>query len=131
MIKNLNLSGTYSGHTLRFPDGREITDLSPGIRGTAVFVVTQVENDGNFEVPGTRFVDDEPEFATCRITGHYQGKESQPTYIYCNDVNPLLGVDKAPERQQVTVGEPLGEAQFQAAKRLLESSGYLLEARKK
>lgn len=128
MIKNLNLSGTYSGHTLRFPDGRELVDLSPGIRGTSTFIVTQVENDGKFKlrtIPGS-----EERYSTCRITGHYPGRESQPTYIYCNDVNPLLGVDKAPERQPVTVGEPLGEAKFQAAKRLLESSGYLLESRK-
>lgn len=126
MIKNVNLCGTYSGHTLSFPDGREITDLSPGIRGTAAFVVTQVENDGNFELPRSLFVEGEPKFATCRITGHYKDRESQDVCIYCSDVNPLLGIDKSPDRQPVTVGE----SEFQAAKKLLESAGYIVESRK-
>ena len=130
MIKNMNLSGTYSGHTLRFPDGRELVDLTPGIRGKMTFIVTQVENEGNFKLPGSDYFGNPARFSPCRITGHYLGKESQPTYIYCNDVNPLLGVDIPPERQQVTVGAPVGEAKFQAAKTLLESAGYLLEARK-
>ena len=93
------------------------------------FVVTVVETDGNFEreiptIDGFTRVS-----SKCRITGHYRDKESQPVYLYCNDVGPLAGIDRAPDRQPITVGEPMESKveTIQQAKQILESVGLILE----
>lgn len=129
MIKHINKNCLYSGHVLHFPDGVDVEGISPGIRGRSEFVVTVVETDGNFErqiptIDGFSRVS-----SPCRITGHYRGKESQPVYLYCSDVGPLAGIDRAPERQPVTVGEPKVES-FEQAKQILESVGLILEKKK-
>lgn len=129
MIKHVNKNCLYSGHVLHFPDGVDVEGISPGVRGRMEFVVTVVETDGNFE----RVIPDIDGFtkvsSPCRITGHYRGKESQPVYLYCNDVGPLAGIDRAIETQPVTVGEPKVES-FEQAKEILESVGLILEKKK-
>ena len=131
MIKHVNKNCLYSGHVLHFPDGVDVEGISPGIRGRSEFVITVVETDGNFEreIPT---IDGFSRVASpCRITGHYRGKESQPVYLYCNDVGPLAGIDRAPERQPVTVGEPMEKVEsFEQAKQILESVGLILEKKK-
>lgn len=129
MIKHVNKNCLYSGHVLHFPDGVDIEGISPGIRGRSEFVITVVETDGNFEreiptIDGFSRVS-----SPCRITGHYRGKESQPVYLYCSDVGPLAGIDRAIETQPVTVGEPKVES-FEQAKQILESVGLILEKKK-
>ena len=131
MIKHVNKNCLYSGHVLHFPDGVDVEGISPGVRGRMEFVVTVVETDGNFE----REIPDIDGFSRvsspCRITGHYRGKESQPVYLYCNDVGPLAGIDRAIETQPVTVGEPMEKVEsFEQAKQILESVGLILEKKK-
>ena len=131
MIKHVNKNCLYSGHVLHFPDGVDVEGISPGVRGRMEFVVTVVETDGNFE----REIPDIDGFSRvsspCRITGHYRGKESQPVYLYCNDVGPLAGIDRAIETEPVTVGEPMEKVEsFEQAKQILESVGLILEKKK-
>lgn len=132
MIKHVNKNCLYSGHVLHFPDGVDIEGISPGIRGRSQFVVTVVETDGNFERQIPTIDGFSKVSSPCRITGHYRGKESQPVFLYCNDVGPLAGIDRAPDRQPVTVGEPMESKveSFEQAKEILESVGLILEKKK-
>lgn len=130
MIKHVNMPCTYSSNFLRFGDGTELTGFTPGIRGTARFIVKILEDGGNFKVPGSDFFGDPARYTKCRIQGHYADKpEDQLVSLFCDDLGPLAGIDQAPEREQVTVGEPTSES-FQQAKQILESVGLILEKKK-
>lgn len=127
MIKHVNMPCTYSSNYLRFGDGTELTGFTPGIRGTARFIVKILEDGGNFKVPGSDFFGDPARYTKCRIQGHYADKpEDQLVSLFCDDLGPLAGIDQAPEREQVTVGEP----SIEEAKKILESAGLILEKKK-
>lgn len=109
MIRDCNIPCKYKAHVLEFDDGTELEGIDPGIRTLfpQPFVITSYSDEGPFTNP---MLDDllfDGEEATqygCQITGHYEGKDV-PVTLFCNDINPLLGIDKSPERAVVTVGE--------------------------
>lgn len=134
MLKNVNMPCTYSSNHLRFPDGTDFTGFTPGIRGTAAFVVRTIENDGNFKIPGSDFFGDPARFAKCRIQGHYADKSpDQLVSLFCDDLGPLAGIDQAPERVDVVSGQPSEstEDKVRDARNLLESAGFLITEAKK
>ena len=134
MLKNVNMPCTYSSNHLRFPDGTDFTGFTPGIRGTAAFVVRTIENEGNFKVPGSDFFGDPARFAKCRIQGHYADKSpDQLVSLFCDDLGPLAGIDQAPERVDVVSGQPSEstEDKVRGARNLLESAGFLITEAKK
>lgn len=134
MLKNVNMPCTYSSNHLRFLDGTDFTGFTPGIRGTAAFVVRTIENEGNFKVPGSDFFGDPARFAKCRIQGHYADKSpDQLVSLFCDDLGPLAGIDQAPERVDVVSGQPSEstEDKVRDARNLLESAGFLITEAKK
>lgn len=134
MLKNVNMPCTYSSNHLRFPDGTDFTGFTPGIRGTAAFVVRTIENDGNFKVPGSDLFGDPAKFVKCRIQGHYADKSpDQLVSLFCDDLGPLAGIDQAPERVEVVSGQPSESTadRVRDAKALLESAGFLITEAKK
>ena len=134
MLKNVNMPCTYSSNHLRFPDGTDFTGFTPGIRGTAAFVVRTIENDGNFKIPGSDFFGDPAKFVKCRIQGHYADKSpDQLVSLFCDDLGPLAGIDQSPERVEVVSGQPSEskEDKVRDAKALLESAGFLITEAKK
>ena len=138
MLKNVNMPCTYSSNHLRFPDGTDFTGFTPGIRGTAAFVVRTIENEGNFKVPGSDLFGDPARFVKCRIQGHYADKSpDQLVSLFCDDLGPLAGIDQAPERVDVVSGQPSEstaestEDKVRAARNLLESAGFLITEAKK
>lgn len=134
MLKNVNMPCTYSSNHLRFPDGTDFTGFTPGIRGTAAFVVRTIENDGNFKVPGSDLFGDPAKFVKCRIQGHYADKSpDQLVSLFCDDLGPLAGIDQAPERVDVVSGQPSESTadKVRDARALLESAGFLITEAKK
>lgn len=134
MLKNVNMPCTYSSNHLRFPDGTDFTGFTPGIRGTAAFVVTVIEDDGNFKVPGSDLFGDPAKFVKCRVQGHYADESpDQLVSLFCDDLGPLAGVDQAPERVDVVSGQPSESTadRVRDARNLLESAGFLITEAKK
>lgn len=134
MLKNVNMPCTYSSNYLRFPDGTELTGFTPGIRGTADFVVKVIEDNGNFKIPGSDFFGGPARFVKCRIQGHYADKSpDQLVSLFCDDLGPLAGVDQVPERVDVVSGQPSEstEDKVRDARALLESAGFLITEAKK
>lgn len=134
MLKNVNMPCTYSSNHLRFPDGTDFTGFTPGIRGTAAFVVRTIENDGNFKVPGSDLFGDPAKFVKCRIQGHYADKSpDQLVSLFCDDLGPLAGIDQTPERVDVVSGQPSESTadKVRDARALLESAGFLITEAKK
>jgi hypothetical protein len=134
MLKNVNMPCTYSSNYLTFPDGTEFTGFTPGIRGTADFVVRVIEDDGNFKVPGSDLLGRPPRYTKCRIQGHYADESpDQLVSLFCDDLGPLAGIDQAPERVDVVSGQPSEskEDKVRDARALLESAGFLITEAKK
>lgn len=134
MLKNVNMPCTYSSNHLRFPDGTDFTGFTPGIRGTAAFVVKVIEDDGNFKVPGSDLFGDPAKFVKCRVQGHYADESpDQLVSLFCDDLGPLAGIDQAPERVDVVSGQPSESTadRVRDARALLESAGFLITEAKK
>ncbi len=109
MIRDCNIPCKYKAHVLEFDDGTKLEGIDPGIRTLfpQPFVITSYSDEGPFTNPiedDLLFDDEEATQYGCKITGHYEGKDV-PVTLFCNDINPLLGIDKSPERAVVTVGE--------------------------
>ena len=134
MLKSVNMPCTYSSNHLRFPDGTDFTGFTPGIRGTADFVVTVIEDDENFKIPGSDLLGRPPRYTKCRVQGHYADESpDQLVSLFCDDLGPLAGVDQAPERVDVVSGQPSESTadRVRDARALLESAGFLITEAKK
>ena len=107
MIQDCNIPCKYSAHVLEFDDGTKLEGIDPGIRTPfgQPFVITSYSDEGPFTNPmldDLLFDGEEPTQYGCQICGHYADKEDI-IKLFCNDINPLKGIDKRPEREVVTV----------------------------
>lgn len=107
MIQDCNIPCKYSAHVLEFDDGTRLEGIDPGIRTPfgQPFVITSYSDEGPFTNPmldDLLFDGEEPTQYGCQICGHYADKEDI-IKLFCDDINPLKGIDKRPEREVVTV----------------------------
>lgn len=107
MIQDCNIPCKYSAHVLEFDDGTKLEGIDPGIRTPfgQPFVITSYSDEGPFTNPmldDLLFDGEEPTQYGCQICGHYADQENI-IKLFCNDINPLKGIDKRPEREVVTV----------------------------
>jgi hypothetical protein len=107
MIQDCNIPCKYSAHVLEFDDGTKLEGIDPGIRTPfgQPFVITSYSDEGPFTNPiadALLFDEEEPTQYGCQICGHYADQEDI-IKLFCDDINPLKGIDKRPEREVVTV----------------------------
>lgn len=107
MIQDCNIPCKYSAHVLEFDDGTKLEGIDPGIRTPfgQPFIITSYSDEGPFTNPmldDLLFDGEEPTQYGCQICGHYADQEDI-IKLFCNDINPLKGIDKRPEREVVTV----------------------------